>query len=169
MAYSLNLILSTIVYLRALLPRLFYSSLFINDLLSSTSSSIYSFDADTDLISFVPSNLQHPSPSYVSSYCNTSASLLTNDLSTIQTWGNDNRVKFNLGKTTQVIVSRKHHQDFPPVFMSGHELDISSSFTQLGLLVSSNLSCKTHIHSIAKHAFQKLGVLSRARGFFSPS
>ena len=53
--------------------------------------------------------------------------------------------------------------------MSGHELDISSSFTQLSLSVSSNLSRKTHIHSIAKHASQKLGFLSRARGFFSPS
>ena len=53
--------------------------------------------------------------------------------------------------------------------MSGHELDISSSFTQLGLSVSSNLSWKTHIHSTAKHASQKLGFLSRARGLFSPS
>ena len=53
--------------------------------------------------------------------------------------------------------------------MSGHELVISSSFTQLGLSVSSNLSWKTHIHSTAKHASQKLGFLSRARGFFSPS
>ena len=72
-------------------------------------------------------------------------------------------------KTTQVVISRKHHRDFPPVFMSGHELDISSSFTQLGLSVSSNLSWKTHIHSTAKHVSQKLGFLSRARGFFSPS
>ena len=53
--------------------------------------------------------------------------------------------------------------------MSGHELDISSSFTQLGLSVSSNLSWKTHIHSTAKHASQKFGFLSKARGFFSPS
>ena len=53
--------------------------------------------------------------------------------------------------------------------MSGHELDISSSFTHLGLSVSSNLSWKTNIHSIAKHASQKLGFLFRARGFFSPS
>ena len=35
--------------------------------------------------------------------------------------------------------------------------------------MSSNLSWKTHIHSIAKHASHKLGFLSRARGFFSPS
>ena len=53
--------------------------------------------------------------------------------------------------------------------MSGHELDMSSSVTQPGLSVSSNLSWKTHIYSTAKHASQKLDFLSRARGFFSPS
>ena len=76
-----------------------------------------------------------------------------------------------------LIMERRHRLLFhvniieipPPVFMSGHGLDISSSFTQLGLSVSSNLSWKTHIHSIPKHASQKLGFLSRARGFFSPS
>ena len=83
--------------------------------------------------------------------------------------GNENRAKLTQGKTTQVLISRKRHQDPPPVFMSGHELDISSSFSQLCLSVSSNLSWKTHIHSTAKHASQKLGFLSRTRGFFSPS
>ena len=52
--------------------------------------------------------------------------------------------------------------------MNGSELDISSSFTQLGLSISSNLTWKPHIHSIAMHASQKLGCLSRARGYFSP-
>ena len=145
------------------------SILFINDLLSCTSSSVYSFTDDTYLSSSFSSNPPNLSQSNVSSYFNTSASLLTNDLSTIEMWGNDNRVKFNHGKTTQVVISRKHHRVFPPVFMSGHELDISSSFTQLGLSVSSNLSWKTNNHSTAKHASQKLGFLSRARGFFSPS
>ena len=45
----------------------------------------------------------------------------------------------------------------------------SASFTQLGLSLSSNLTWKTHIHSLAKHASQKLGFLARARGFFSSS
>ena len=53
--------------------------------------------------------------------------------------------------------------------MNGRELDISSSFTQLGLSISSSLTWKPHIHSITKHTSQKLGFLSRARGFFSPS
>ena len=89
--------------------------------------------------------------------------------STIETWGNDNLVKFNQRKMTQVVISHKHNQDVTPVFVSGHEPDISSSFTQLGLSVPSTLFWKTNIHSIAKHASQKLGFLSRAHGFFSPS
>ena len=57
----------------------------------------------------------------------------------------------------------------PPVFTNSHELDVSSPFSQLGLSVSSTLTGKPYIHSIAKHASQKLGFLFRARGFFSPS
>ena len=53
--------------------------------------------------------------------------------------------------------------------MNGDELDTSTSFTQLGLSLSSNLTWKTHIHSLTKHASQKLGFLVRARGFFSSS
>ena len=53
--------------------------------------------------------------------------------------------------------------------MNGHKLDISSSITQLGLSTSSNLTWDPHINSIAKDASQKLGFLSRARGYFSPT
>ena len=53
--------------------------------------------------------------------------------------------------------------------MNSCELHISSSFTQLGLSISSNLTWKPYIHSIAKHASQKLGFLSRALGYLSHS
>ena len=109
-------------------------TLFINDLLSSTYPSIYSFTDDTYLSSSFSSNSPNLSHSNVSSYRNTSASLLTN-LSTIEMWGSDNRVKFNLGKTTQVVISRKHHQDFSAVFKSVHELNKSSYFTQWACLL----------------------------------
>ena len=121
--------------------------LFINDLLTSTSSSIHSFADDTFL----------------------SASLLSNELTVIEKWGKDNLVSFNQSKTKQAVISRKSNQNFPAVFMNGDELDTSASFTQLGLSLSSNLTWKTHIHSLAKHASQKLGFLARARGFFSSS
>ena len=57
----------------------------------------------------------------------------------------------------------------PPVFVNGHKLGISSSFIQLGFSISSNLTWKPHVNSIEKRASQKLGFLSRARGYFSPS
>ena len=142
---------------------------FINDLVSSTSSNIFSLADDTYLSSSFSSNPQHLAYSNISPYRNTSASLLTIDLTNVEKWVSDNLVKFNEEETTQIVISRKHHQDFPPVFMNGHKLDISSSFTQLGLSISSNLTWKSHINSIAKHASQKLGFLSRARGYFSPS
>ena len=143
--------------------------LFINDLLSSTSPSIFSFANDTYLSLSFSSNPQHLAYSNISPYHNTAASVLNNDLTNVEKWGSDNLVKFNEEKTTQVVISHKHHQDFPPVFIKGHKLEISSSFTQLGLSISPNLIWKPHINSIAKHASQKLGFLSRTCGYFSPS
>ena len=131
--------------------------LFINDLLSSTSSSIFSFTDDTYLSSSFSSNPQHLAYSNISPFRITSASFLTNDLTNVEKWDSDNLAKFNEEKTKQVVISRKHHQDFPPVFMNGHKLDISSAITQFDFSISSNLIWKPHINSIAKHATQELG------------
>ena len=94
-----------------ILPVLFI--LFIYDLLSSTSCSIYSFADDTYLSSYFSSKPKNLSYSNDSSYRSTSASLLTNDLSTIEIWDSDNLVKFNQGKMMQAVISRIHHQDPP--------------------------------------------------------
>ena len=102
--------------------------------------SIFSFADDTHCSSSFSSNPQHLAYSNISPYRNTSASLLTNDFTNVEKWGNDNLVKFNQEKTTQVVISRKYHQDVPLVFMNDQKLDISSSFTQLGLSISSNLT-----------------------------
>ena len=61
------------------------------------------------------------------------------------------------------------YPDFPPVPMNGSKLYAHTSFKELRLSASPNLTWKTHIHSLAKHASQKLGFLARARGFFSSS
>jgi len=143
--------------------------IFINDLLSSTSSSIFSFVDDAYLGSSFSSNPQHLAYPNISPYCKTSASHLTNDLTNVEKWGSDNLVKFNEEKTKQVVISRTHHQDFSPVLMNGHKLDISSSFPQFRLSISSNFTWRPNINSIAKHASQKIGFPSRAIGYFSPS
>ena len=113
--------------------------------------------------------VEEPSAETLQLRRNTSASLLSNDQTVIGKWGKDNLVSFNQSKTKQTVISRKRYQNFPPVLMNGDELDTSASFTQLCLSLSSILTWKTHIHSLAKHASQKLGFLARARGLFSSS
>ena len=61
--------------------------LFINDLLSSTSSSIFSFVDDTYLSSSFSSNPQHFAHFNISPHSSTSASLNTNDLTNVESWG----------------------------------------------------------------------------------
>ena len=143
--------------------------LFISDLLTNTSSSIHSFADDIFLSSSFSFNPNNHASTDIQLHRNTSASLLSNDLTVIEKWGKDNLVSFNQSKTKQTVISRKHRQNFPPVLMNGDELDTSASFTQLGPSLSSNLAWKTHIHSLTKHAFQKLGFLARAQGVFSSS
>ena len=97
--------------------------LFINDLLTSTSSSIHSFADDTFLsssFSFNPND--HPSTD-IQLRRNISALLLSNDLTVIEKWGKDNLVSFNRSKTKQAVISRKRNQNFPAVFMNGDQLD----------------------------------------------
>ena len=77
----------------------------INNPLSSPSSSIFLFADDTYSSLSILSNQQHLAYSDVSLYHNTSVSLLTNDLINIERRGKDNLVKFNQGKTTQVVIS----------------------------------------------------------------
>ena len=143
--------------------------LFINDLLTSTSSIIHSFADDTFLSSSFSFNPNYHASTDIQLHRNISASLLSNDLTVIEKWGKDNLVSFSQSKMKQAVISRKRNQNFPAVFMNGDELDPSASFTQLDLSLSSNLTWKTHIHSLAKHVSQKLGFLARARGFFSSS
>ena len=137
--------------------------LFINDLLTSTSSSIHSFADDTFLSSSFSFNANDHASTDIHLHRNTSASLLSNDL-VIEKWGEDNLVSLNQSKTTQAAISRKDNQDFAPFLMNGDERDTSTSFPQLGLSLSSNITWKSHDNSLAKHASQKLGFLARAHG-----
>ena len=141
--------------------------LFINDLLSSTSPSIFSFADGTYLSLSFSYNPQHLVYSNISPHRNTSAPLLTNDLTNVERREKDNHAEFNQGKTTQVVISRKNLIKISPLF-SLMTVNISTSFTQFGLSISSNLTWKPRIHSIAKNASQELDFLSRASCNFSP-
>ena len=87
--------------------------LFINDLFSSTSSSIFSFAVSTYLSSSFSSNPPHLACSNISPHYSFSTSLLTNDWTNVEKWDSGNLVKFNEEMTTQSVISHKHHQDSP--------------------------------------------------------
>ena len=108
--------------------------LFINDLLTSTSSSIHSFAHDTFLNSSFSFNPNDHASTDIQLHRNISASLLSNDLTVIEKWGKDNPVSFNQSKTKQAVISRKRSQNFPAVFMNGDKLETLASLTQLGHL-----------------------------------
>ena len=126
--------------------------LFIDDMLTSTSSSIPSIADDTFPSSSFSFNPNDHASTDIQLHRNISASLLSNDLTVIEKWGKDNLVSFNQSKTKQAVISRKRYQNFPAVFMNGDKLDTSASFTQFGISLLSSLTLKTHIHSLAKHA-----------------
>ena len=76
--------------------------LFINDLLTSTSSSIHSFADDTFLSSSFSFNPNDHASTDIQLHRTISASLLSNDLTVIEKWGKDNLVSFNQSKTKQL-------------------------------------------------------------------
>ena len=139
--------------------------LFINDLLTSTSSSIHSFADDTFLSFSLSFNPNDHASTDIQLHRNISASLLSNYLTVIEKWGKDNLVSFNQSKMKQAVISRKRYQNFPSVLINGDELDTSASFTQLGLSLSSNLTWKTHIHSLANMHLKSSVSLPEPAGF----
>ena len=68
--------------------------LFLNDLLSSISSNIHSFADDTFLSSSFSFNPYNHASSNIQLYKNISASLLSNDLASIEKWDQDNLISF---------------------------------------------------------------------------
>ena len=86
--------------------------LFINDLLTSKSSSIQSFADDTFLSSSFSFNPNYHATTDIQLQRNTSASLLSNVLTVIEKWGKDNLVSFNQNKTKQAVISRKRKKTF---------------------------------------------------------
>ena len=139
--------------------------LFINDLLTCTSSSNHCFADDI----FISTSLSFNPNDHVSSdiplHKIVSAPLLSNDLTAIEKWGKDNLVSFNQSKTKQAAVSCKRNQKFPSILMNGDELNTSASFTLLGPSLSSNLTWKlTSIPLLSMHR-KSLASLPEPAGF----
>jgi hypothetical protein len=146
-------------------PTLFL--VFINDLLSLTTSPIHSYADD--------STLHHPivhttrcSSGQVHSNRTTATNLINRDLAQIVNWGIINLVNFNCSKTQAIVISRRKDTDhFPLLKMDGSVLQIKSTFNILGVTVTDSLCWSSHIKSICRAASRRLGILFRAKKLFS--
>ena len=85
--------------------------LFINDLLTSTSSSILSFADDTFLSSSFSFNPNDHASTDIQLHRSIPLSLLSNDLTVIEKWVKDNLISFNKSKTDEAVISRKRNQN----------------------------------------------------------
>ena len=145
-------------------PTLFL--IFINDLLSCTYNPIHSFADDTTLHASISFSNNPTLASLDDSRYNLLDSINT-DLSLISSWGADNLVKFNASKTHLLPISLKRSLSSYPVLFENSVISPSPSVNILGLTISSDLSWKDHIISLAKVASQKIGVLFRFRNYFT--
>lgn len=142
---------------------------FINDLLSCSDNRLHSFADDSTL---------HSSISYSSqARCNkdlhedriSQQLSMNSDIFSILNWGSANRVDFNNRKTQAIRFSLKHQQNAFSLNMAGSDLSFADSISLLGVTVNQDLSWKSHVQQVAKNASRRLGILFRARRYFSPA
>ncbi|MEW8186271.1 MAG: reverse transcriptase family protein, partial [Candidatus Thiodiazotropha endolucinida] len=110
--------------------------IYINDIVKDIGSSIRLFADDTSLYIVVDSP-------------QTAASLLNNDLTTINKWAESWLVTFNASKTVSMTVSRKHNRiQHPPLTMNNTVLTETDCHKHLGITLSSSCTWTGHINII---------------------
>ncbi|KAL7641293.1 UNVERIFIED_CONTAM: hypothetical protein RMT77_008431 [Armadillidium vulgare] len=147
-------------------PTLFL--LFINDLLSITSTPIHSY-ADDSTLHYSFHFERRPSQQQLIEARRVALEQLISDLSLISNWGKENMVVFNASKTQFLHLSTRHNLPHNyDIFFENTQLKPSSLLNILGVSFSRDLSWKDHITSLSKQASKRLGVLRRLQYFFTP-
>ena len=90
-------------------------------------------------------------------------------LGEIYDWDRRNCVRFNASKTCFIPISLSNLPSNYTISFENVEIAPLTSVKILCIEISSNLSWRNHIESIAKSVSKKLGVLFRCRSFFSSS
>ncbi|KAL7631513.1 UNVERIFIED_CONTAM: hypothetical protein RMT77_018187 [Armadillidium vulgare] len=146
-------------------PTLFL--LFINNLLSITSSPIHSY-ADDSTLHYSFQFEKHPTQQQLINSRRKALEQLTSDLSRISNCGRENLVVFNASKTQFLHLSTPRNLPHNyNVFFENTQLKPSSVLNILGVSFSPDLSWKNHITSLSKHVSKSLGVLRRLQNYFT--
>ncbi|XP_045499402.1 uncharacterized protein LOC123697028 [Colias croceus] len=105
----------------------------------------------------------------VDQYRNELVSNIDNTLDAISSWGQNNLVKFNPSKTQVcAFTAKKKPFTLTPRFQNTL-LKATPNIGILGVDIASDVQFRGHLEDKAKLASKKLGVLARARQYFTPA
>ena len=125
--------------------------IFINDIVTDIGANIRLFADDTSLYIIV----EHP---------DTAALCLNNDLQTITVWAHKWLVTFNPLKTESLTISRKLNKPYyPPLYMSGTQINEVNSHKQLGIYLSNDCTWHNRFEYIKEKAWKRLNTMRRLK------
>ncbi len=124
--------------------------IFINDIVSVVENPMFLFADDSSLMNaFININTALPS--------------INRDLQHLTSWAQTWRVTFNPQKTVFMIISKKSNPPTPALYMDNVKLKQVDQECYLGMVITKNLSWKSHINKLIAKAFKRIGLLFRLK------
>lgn len=122
--------------------------LYLNALSGKTQNEMLFFADDACLISsHNPENIQNMQQ------------LLQNDITQIQTYGNDWLIKFNASKTIQQSFSYRNESEVPNLNFDANPIPVESKHKHLGITLSTDLRFHHHVNYIVRKVIMTLSPL----------
>ena len=120
--------------------------IYINDIVDDIESEILVFADDTSLIAAG----NDPAETVIQ---------LNRDLVKISSWAKKWKVVFNAKKSKDIIFSKKHLNNSPPLLLDDAVIDRVNTHKHLGLFLTSNLDFSFQVKELCLKANRKLAVL----------
>ncbi|CAK1593568.1 unnamed protein product [Parnassius mnemosyne] len=140
--------------------------LHINDMLLTGSIHCYADDSTGDALYTGRANISREN---VAEYRDKLVSEVESLLNKVSDWGRLNLFQFNPQKTQVCAFTAKKNPFVVSPQYQGTPLAASASIGILGVDISNSVQFRSHLEGKAKLASKKLGVLSRARRYFTPA
>ena len=131
-------------------PLLFLIS--INDIVVGLESEILIFADECSLLAFGKDPTE-------------TAGILNKDLEKISLWANRWKVRFNAGKSKDIIFSNKFLNNSPPLIFNNNIIERVNTQRHLGVYLSNTLDWAVQINDVCLKATKKLTVLRNVRFF----
>ena len=84
---------------------------------------------------------------------------LQKDLTCLESWSNDWQLKFNTDKCEVMCISKKNDYSSPQYHLCGNQLKAVSGVKDLGIYITSNLSCSMQASKCTNKANTVLGFI----------